>query len=131
MEDALFEVDYNHKALAQSLMLDQILQVLKHSGKLLSNSLFIDLEGEKEEVTVEEEMVEKEAKLLEDELSILFAEHDRVISRAVIANTINKMPVFFKNHTEVMEYIHYSLERCSDSYEKAACVEIINAIMSE
>jgi hypothetical protein len=131
MEDALYVVDNNHKALAQSLMLDQLLQVLKRSGYLLSNSLFIDLEEDKVEETVDEDRVEKEAKVLEEELTALFAEHDRVISRAVIANTINKMPVFFRDHKEVMDYVRYSLERCSDSYEKAACVEIINAIMSE
>jgi hypothetical protein len=131
MEDALYEVGYNHSALTQSLMLDQLLQVLKRSGYLLSNSLFINLEGEKDEETVDEDMVARETKILEEELTVLFAQHDRVISRAVIANTINKMPVFFKDHKEVMDYVRYSLERCSDSYEKAACIEIINTIMTE
>ena len=112
-------------------MADQLLNVLLRAQKLLSNSMFINLEGEKEEETVDEDMVEKETKALIDELTLLFAEHDKVICRAVIANTINKMPVFFKDHKEVMDYVCYSFERCSDTFEKAACVEIINAIMAE
>jgi hypothetical protein len=131
LEDALYEVDNSHEALTKSLMLDQLLHVLKRSRDLLSYSLFINLEGEKEDETVDEDMVEREIKALEEELTVLFSEHDRVISRAVMANTINKMPVFFKDHKEVMDYVRYSIERCSDSYEKAACVEIIIGIMSE
>jgi hypothetical protein len=131
MEDALYVVENDHKAITQSLMLESVLQVLKRSGALLSNSLFIDLEKQTVEEIVDEDRVEKEIRVLEEELTVLFAEHDKVISRAVIANTINKMPVFFHNHKEVMDYIRYSLERCSDSFEKAACVEIINAILSE
>jgi hypothetical protein len=112
------------------MMLEQLLQILLLSQKLLSGSLFIELE-EQEERTVEEDTVEREKAALTEELALLFDGQDRMISRAVIANTINKMPVFFKDHTEVMNYVRYSLERCSDTFEKAACVEIINAIMAE
>lgn len=131
MEDALYEVEQKHHAFVQSLMLNQILQVLLCSQKLLSNSLFIDLEEEKKEETVNEDRIKLEIKKLEEELTVLFAGQDKILSRAVMANTINKMPVFFKNHKEVMEYVLYSFERCTDSYEKAACIEIINAIMAE
>jgi len=48
-----------------------------------------------------------------------------------MANTMNKLPVFFKDHKEVMDYVRYSLERCSDIHEKIACIEIIRDIMSE
>ncbi len=131
LEDALFEVEQNHGDLARSMMLDQLLHILLHSKKLLSNSLFVDLKEEPEEIMVDEEIIAKEASALLEELTEAFAAQDKAISRAVIANTINIMPVFFKNHNEVMNYVRYSLERCSDVYEKAACIEIINAIMAE
>ncbi|HWT75582.1 MAG TPA: hypothetical protein VN258_12825 [Mobilitalea sp.] len=132
MEDALYEVNTTHRPLAQSLMLESLLHVLLRTKDLLSSSLFIDLESEKaESVVVDEERAEKEVKLLEEELSDLFHKHDKVISRAVMANTLNKMPVFFIDHKEVMDYVLYSLERCSDIYEKAACFEIINEIMTD
>jgi hypothetical protein len=131
MEDSLYEIMTNHQTLVQSLMLGQSLQVLDHSRKLLSNSIFIDLEEQFEEVIVDEDIVDMAFDKLEEELRGLFANADKVIGRAVMANTLNKMPVFFNDHKEVMNYVRYSIERCSDSYEKLACYEIINAIMSE
>ncbi len=130
LEDALYEAGHTHRGLVRGMMLEQLLQILLLSQKLLSGSLFIELE-EPEERTVEEETLEREKASLTEELILLFDGQDRMVTRAVIANTINKMPVFFKDHTEVMNYVRYSLERCSDAYEKAACVEIINAIMAE
>lgn len=132
MEDALYEINLNHQAFTGSLMLSQFLKTLLRSQSLLSNSMFIDLEmEEKGHETVDEELAEKEAQTLESELTSLFDVSDRMVVRAVIANTINKMPVFFSDHKEVMDYVRYSLDRCSDIYEKAACYEIINEIMSE
>ncbi len=130
LEDALYEAGHTHRELVRSMMLEQPLQILQLSQKLLSGSLFIKLE-ESEEGMVDEETVKREKNSLTEELALLFDGQDRMVSRAVIANTINKMPVFFKDHTEVMNYVRYSLERCSDAFEKAACVEIINAIMAE
>jgi hypothetical protein len=111
-------------------MLDQLLQVLLRSQNLLSNSLFINLEEEsKTEEVVDEERIERERNALEEDLTGLFDSSDRMISRAVMANTMNKMPVFFADHKEVMDYVRYSLDRCADQYEKAACFEIISEIM--
>ncbi len=129
MESSFYEISKNHRALTGSLMLEQLFKVLSWSQNLLSNSLFIEFEEERKETTVDEERIEREAKALFQELSGLFAGYDRMISRCVIANTINKVPVFFQNHKEVMDYVTYSLERCSDPYEKAACKDIIGEIM--
>jgi hypothetical protein len=132
MEDVLYEVDRKHKAFVEGLMSDKLMQVLLRTQKLLSDSLFINLEDAgADEETVDEFVLEQEAKALEEELSALFAASDRMVSRAVMANTIDKLPVFFTDHKEVMDYVLYSLQRCSDPYEKAACFEIINEIMSE
>jgi hypothetical protein len=129
LEDTLYEAEHSHKELVNGMMLEQLLQVLLRAQKLLSNSLFVDLNEVRKEVTVDEEILERETKALLQEMRELFADQDRMISRAVIANTINKMPVFFKDHKEVMEYVRYSLERCSDEYEKTACHDIISQIL--
>ena len=131
LEDALYEVDQNHQELANSMMQGQQLQILLRSQKLLSNSLFIDLNEDKKDTIVDEAMLERETQLILNELTEKFSNQNKVISRAIIANTLNKMPVFFKDHKEVMDYVRYSIERCSDIYEKTACVEIISAIMTE
>ncbi len=131
LEDALYEVEHTHQELTKSIMLDQLLQILLRSQKLLSNSLFIDLDEVRTDNIVEEALLETETKNLLEELEVLFGKLDKVVSRAIMANTLSKMPVFFKDHKEVMDYVRYSIERCSDIYEKAACFEIINEIMSE
>jgi hypothetical protein len=132
LEDALYEVEHTHQELTKSMMLDQLLQILLRSQKLLSNSLFIDLdEVQKEENTVDEALLEAETRALTEELEALFGNQDKIVSRAIMANTLSKMPVFFKDHKEVMDYVRYSIERCSDVYEKAACIEIINEIISD
>jgi hypothetical protein len=131
LEDALYEVENTHQDLTKSMMLDQLLQILLRSQKLLSNSLFIDLDEVQKENIVDEVLLEAEKKALIEELEALFGNQDKIISRAIMANTLSKMPVFFKDHKEVMDYVRYSIERCSDVYEKAACIEIINEIMSD
>ncbi|MGB4661222.1 MAG: hypothetical protein WBI07_18765 [Mobilitalea sp.] len=131
LEDALYEVEENHKKIAESLMLDQVLQVLLRTQKLLSNSLFIDLEDMREEETVDEEIVAREVLNITNELTELFAVQDRIITRAVMANTLSKMPVFLRNHKEVMDYVCYSIERCSDLSEKTACIDIIKSMMED
>lgn len=131
LEDTFYEINHNYKELAKSMMLEPFLEVLDRSEKLLSNSLFIDLKEEKQEVTVDEELLEQKTKTLVAELEKLFENQDKMVTRAIMANTVNKMPVFFRDHKEVMDYVRYSMERCSDTAEKAACIEIINAIMSE
>lgn len=131
LEAALYEADKEHHSLIQSLMLEPLIKVLVSSQKLLSNSLFTKLEEDEKSAIVTQDLIETETGKLKEELANLFAKQDKFIIRAVMANTINKIPVFFNDHKEVMDYVRYSLERCSDPYEKAACIEIIKMIMSK
>ncbi len=132
LEDALYEVKERQRTLTAGLMLEQLLQVLLCSQDLLSSSLFIDFDKQAaSEETADEDRIYEEKKALIQELSALFEQSDRMVTRAVMANTMNKLPVFFHDHKEVMDYVLYSLGRCSDEYEKAACVEIINEILEE
>jgi hypothetical protein len=130
MEEALYQVDQQHRKLAEGIMADKLLNVLLLSKDLLSNSLFIDFYEIKSNAPVGEEKLAEEAGRLLKELAKLFEDSDRMVSRAVMANTLNKIPVFFGNHKEVMDYVLYSLEKCSDLAEKAACIDIIRDIMS-
>ncbi len=130
LEDIPYEAGHSRKALVQGMMLEQLLQVLLRSQRLLSNSLFAELDEVSGEDIVDEELLERETKALLQEMSELLAGQDRMVSRAVMANTMNKLPVFFQDHKEVMEYVRYSIERCSDQYEKAACHEIIHGLFA-
>ncbi len=131
MEEALYQVDQQHRKLAEGIMADKLLNVLLLTRDLLSNSLFIDFYELKSNAPVSEEKLQEETDRLLRELSQLFEDSDRMVSRAVMANTLNKIPVFFENHKEVMDYVLYSLEKCSDPAEKAACIDIISDMMLE
>lgn len=131
LEDALYTVGLNYKKLTKSLMLEPLMNVLARSQKLNSDSIFIDLDAIYEEGKVDEQLINKEQNELKEQLSAAFDSLDRLVCRAIMANTLNKMPVFFSNRTEVMDYVRYTIEHCFDMYEKAASYEIINKIMSE
>ncbi|NLC19329.1 MAG: hypothetical protein GX757_08970 [Clostridiales bacterium] len=131
LEDTLYTVGMNYKELTQSLMLDTLMQVLARSQKLNSDSIFIDLDLVYEEGKVDEQLINRELNELKEQLSAAFDSLDRMVCRAIMANTLNKMPVFFSNRTEVMDYVRYTIEHCFDMHEKAASYEIINKIMSE
>ncbi len=131
LESAFFEVAQNKQSLIESLMLEANYQVLKRSQSLLSNSLFVDFDLEENKGAVDESRLAEEANKLTAELKELFDGQNRILTRAIMANTLNKLPVFFQDQKEVMDYVRYSLERCSDIYEKIACTEIIRDIMSE
>ncbi|MBE5968491.1 MAG: hypothetical protein E7255_16315 [Lachnospiraceae bacterium] len=130
-DDVLNEADIKYRELAESLSLTSFLNALLRTRKLLSDSLFIDLDEEAADTKVSESLIGSEADKLEKDMKELFATHDRTVVRAIMANTLGNVPVFFKNRTEVMDYVCYSLERCRDPYEKAACVEIINELIME
>ena len=131
MESAFFEITQNSKDLVESLILNPVMNVLVRSQSLLSNSLFVDFDESEDVIMVSESKLANAARQLERDMTELFSKQDRILTRAIMANTMNKLPVFFKDHKEVMDYVRYSLERCSDIHEKIACIEIIRDIMSE
>ena len=128
--EALEEVAYNNNELVKSLMVEHTLNTLLRTKKLQSASIFMDLDEEQSDKAVDEYMIATEADKLEDDLTELFSVSDRMIVRGIMANILGTMPVLFNTHSELMEYVRYSLLRCTDPYEKAACVEIIREIMS-
>lgn len=128
--EALEEMAYNHRELVKSLMVEPTLNTLLRAKKLQSDSIFIDLDDELNDKTLDDNMIFAEADKLEEDLTKLFSESDRMIVRGIMANILGTMPVFFDTHTEVMDYVRYSLLKCRDPYEKAASVEVIRQIMS-
>lgn len=128
-DDGISHINTYHRDLVESLMEEKLLNVLLTSKDLLSASIFIDLKKEKEVKLVDKDKIQKEIDKLIEDLDNKFKNTDRMIVRAIMANTINRLPVFFKNHTEVMDYVLYSLNKCTDKAEKYACKDIINDMM--
>ncbi len=131
LEEALFELEEHNRSLVDSLMLGSLLNALLRVKDLLSSSLFIDFAQRKSSEIVDGQYLQSVSNQIIEELTGLFSGLDKAVCRAVMANTLNKLPVFFQNHTEVMEYVRYSLEHCTNREEKAASIDIIREIMSE
>lgn len=53
-----------------------------------------------------------------------------MITRAVMAQALSELPIFFNNISELQDYIYNTLSICNDKAEKLACIEIINGIMA-
>ncbi len=131
LEEALYQADQKHRKLAEGILADKLLNILLLSKDLLSNSLFIDFYEIKSNLPVSEDKIREETDRLIGELTKLFEQCDRMVSRAIMANLLDKVPVFFNGHKEVMEYVLNSMEKCTDQAEKAACIEIILDMINE
>ncbi len=131
IEDILYQLDKQHRSLLEEINLERTLNSLLRAKSLLSDSLFIDLQNPESTEAIDKEKLQQTIDTLIQELSDKFQGMDRMIIRTIMANTISKIPVFFNKHAEVMEYVIYSLKKCSDIAEKYASMEIIEDIMAD
>ncbi|MBP5159796.1 MAG: hypothetical protein ILP10_05795 [Lachnospiraceae bacterium] len=98
------------------------LKVLEECRKLMSTSLFVELDEEPDGTPLSEETYEKQFEVLKAQLEDSSKKNSRMLFRAKMAFTLSQLPVFFKNRTEVMNYMLSSLDSCSDKAEKLASV---------
>lgn len=127
MEAYFSDITLNHKSLIESLMLGPIYHSANVAGKLLSGSVFVDIKGEKQERITTEADINKAYEELIGELSTLFSNHQKAVIRAVMANTISKLPVFFNDSNEIEQYIKNAMGACGDLAEKTASYHIIKS----
>lgn len=127
----LEETMESHKEAIDELGLSQDFATLKKMFLLNSNSVFAELEEKALEEKVTADMVEEEAAILIEECKAFFKGKSRLLRRAIMANTLEKMPVFFETAQEVSDYIMSSLSQCDDEAEKYAAKQILSEIMEK
>ena len=98
-------------------------------SQLNSNSVFAELNETVDETKVTAGMADEAAEKLIGEVKELFKNSSRMVRRAIMANTLEKMPVFFKTPQEVADYITTSLSQCTDEAEKYASKQLILEMM--
>lgn len=114
-----------------ALGLSKDMEGLLLSSQLMSASMFIDLdEGVADQPVTAAYLKEQTDKLLQ-ELESMFKEKGKQYRRAVMAATLEKMPVFFTSAEEVAEYVRTSLSMCTDDSEKYAVQMLVEELMSE
>ncbi|MBO5483850.1 MAG: hypothetical protein J5979_01410 [Lachnospiraceae bacterium] len=130
MADAMLEETREaQRAVIDELQLADAFVVLEKLQQLASNSAFAGLEVVTEEEKVSDEKAEQAAQELVAELKDAFKGQSRMVRRAIMANTLEKIPVFFTTPQEVADYISQSLQLCEDEAEKYASKQLIQSLM--
>lgn len=131
-ESILNDVMQEHKDTISWIMADKIFTSLSLIAKLLSNSLFIDLEKEEAKTeAADSSYVTAKRDELVTLLTDFFDRHPKEVNRAVMAALFSNMPVLFNSQQEIKDYIEYSLNHCSNSSELMACAKILEEMMEE
>ncbi len=125
LEASLVYVKENLEKQIEELMLSVVYHRLLTVQRLNSSSAYAALT---ETVTEEKPGYVKQVKeaFLADIREAL-ENGSRVRNRAVMAATLRELPVFFNNHTEVMNYVRNALEGCRDEKEKKISVELLRS----
>lgn len=128
-ENTLYDIKERHTPFINSVMLGKIFYSLYTCQKLLSSSLFTDINKMAMDEVADSDYITKVTEEFIDELKELFQHNNQLVNRAIMANTLNKMPVFFKDSNEIVEYIMNSLTSCNDESEKVASINLIRKLM--
>ena len=109
----------------EGLMLSTVYHRILVAQRLNSGSAYASLTEETEKEKKVSFAKVKQA-FLEDIKEVLET-GSRVRNRAVMAEVLKELPVYFNNHTEVMNYVRNSLDSCRDEGEKKICVDLLRS----
>lgn len=133
--DAILDetINVQHDAIKR-LCLTEKFTALSQMSLLDSSSTFAEFDKKTDKETKNEKVTAKlademAAKLISEVKELFKKNKSRMLRRAVMANTIDKMPVFFNNTQDVIDYISSSLTQCDDEAEKYASKEIITNVI--
>ena len=113
-------------------MLRSLYDSLRQCSLLRSGSLFADLmvRPDQEETVTEKRLAQTADRLIAD-FAEAFSHQSRMVRRAVMAETLSLLPVFFNGRQEVFDYLQNALESCSDLAEYNGSVGILYTIIGE
>ena len=125
LEASLMHVKETLEKQVGELMLSVVYQRLLTVQRLNSSSAYAALtEPETKEKSGDVKQV-KEAFLTD--IAEALEQGSRLRNRAVMAAVLRELPVFFNNHTEVMNYVRNALESCRDEKEKKISVDLLRS----
>ena len=129
---SLNEITETNNSRIENLMLDKIYRRLDYISRLMSGSLYVELEDAKDaKDPCTESYLQEQFAALYTELKNSFHEIPKYRMRAVMAKILTFLPPFLMTYEELREYISSSLANCKDAAEKTACVEILESFLRE
>lgn len=129
---SLQEIIDTNDSRIERLTLDPMYHKLSYISRLMSGSLYMDLEDAadaKDPCT--ESYLQEQFAALYTELKESFHEIPKYRMRAVMAKILTFLPPFLMTYEELRDYISSSLANCKDLAEKTACVEILESFLRE
>lgn len=131
-ESMIEELQTSYKNIIEGIMLDKIYCSLERMSKLLSTSLYIELESSiTDHVETDRDYIMQTYAQFSLELKEHLKKQQKAVSRAIMAKLITLLPMFLRTYQELETYIEVSLSSCSDQAEKAACIELIRQLMAD
>lgn len=131
--EAVFEdIRIGKAELAGKLGLTNTLNKLDMVGKLLSTSLFIDLDqvaGESK--TADHAYITEKKEALIAEFAELFGQVKKPVYRSMMCKLLAAMPIFMNSQQEIRDYFDYVIDNCRDDSELAACSKLICELIEE
>lgn len=125
LEALLLFVKEGMEQKVEELMLSVIFHRLLVVQRLNSGSAYAALAEETKEQLEDYLKKVKDAFLLD--LKNVLEDGSRIRNRAVMAAVLKELPVYFNNHTEVMNYVRNSLSGCRDEQEKKVSIELLRS----
>ena len=125
LESSLLYVKENMEKQIGELMLSVVYQRLLTVQRLNSSSAYASLEESAKKETAGYLKQVKESFLVD--IREALENGSRVRNRAVMAAVLRELPVFFNNHTEVMNYVRNALDGCRDEKEKKISLDLLRS----
>lgn len=131
LESSVYDISTSYTTDVARLGLEDIYRTVDILDKLLSGSLFVDIENISmyDTMPADSEYIISIKDKLVDEFTKLFSENKMTFNRAVMAKILSNIPVFFNSQQEIKDYIDSSLNRCSNISELKASYIVIKQIM--
>lgn len=132
LEAVLDEIRVGKAEQIEALALTEAFDRLDKVSKLLSTSLFIDLDkvtGKAE--TADHAYITAKKETLVKELAELFASVKKPVYRSMMCKLLAAMPIFMNTQQEIRDYFDYVIENCKDDSELMACNKLISEMIEE
>ena len=131
LESILQEITDSYDKEIEALGFSKFFEEFILVSKLMSDSLFIDLERVSEDAVADSDYVKQQTEQLLEELSVKFSEVSHPVKRAIMGQVVEKLPIMFQNSKEVIEYIQINLFGCQDKAEKCVVMSMLWDLMQE
>ncbi len=125
LESSLLYVKERMEKQIGELMLSVVYQRLLTVQRLNSSSAYASLT--EPEIKEQSGYFKKIKDAFMTDLAEALENGSRLRNRAVMAATLRELPVFFNNHTEVMNYVRNALDSCRDEKEKKISLDLLRS----